>query len=61
MPFHTRNYYTLVISSIPSRLFIDPIVFYRVKIASIVTGLLCATSFLLLTLIVQGIRRCFVR
>ncbi|XP_055295916.1 uncharacterized protein LOC129565272 isoform X2 [Sitodiplosis mosellana] len=43
------------------RLFIDPIVFYRVKIASIVTGLLSATSFLLLTLIVQGIRRCCVR
>lgn len=43
------------------RLFIDPIVFYRVKIASIITGILTAASFLLLTLIVQGIRRCFDR
>ncbi|KAG4079290.1 hypothetical protein HA402_007982 [Bradysia odoriphaga] len=41
------------------RLYIDPIVFYRVKIWSIVTGIVCATAFLLLTLIVQAIGRCF--
>ncbi|KAJ6623585.1 Immunoglobulin domain and leucine-rich repeat-containing protein 2, partial [Pseudolycoriella hygida] len=40
-------------------LYIDPIVFYRVKIWSIVTGIICATAFLLLTLIIQGLNRCF--
>ncbi|XP_037918004.1 immunoglobulin domain and leucine-rich repeat-containing protein 2 isoform X3 [Hermetia illucens] len=39
------------------RLYIDPIVFYRVKMGSIICGILAATGFLLLTLIVQGIRR----
>ncbi|KAH8238105.1 hypothetical protein KR026_009862 [Drosophila bipectinata] len=40
------------------RLYIDPIVFYRVKIGSILFGTALATAFLLLTLIVQGLRRC---
>lgn len=43
------------------RLFIDPIVFYRVKIGSIFTGIASAAAFLLMTLIIQGIRRCFNR
>ncbi|XP_065358009.1 uncharacterized protein LOC135952133 isoform X2 [Calliphora vicina] len=38
------------------RLQIDPIVFYRVKIGSLLSGIAAATSFLLLTLIVQGLR-----
>uniref|UniRef100_A0AAG5DQJ0 Ig-like domain-containing protein n=1 Tax=Anopheles atroparvus TaxID=41427 RepID=A0AAG5DQJ0_ANOAO len=43
------------------RLYIDPIVFYRVKIGSIITGAISAASFLALTLILQGIRRIFIR
>nr|XP_029732602.1 LOW QUALITY PROTEIN: uncharacterized protein LOC109402493 [Aedes albopictus] len=43
------------------RLYIDPIVFYRVKIGSIITGAISAVSFLALTLIFQGIRRVFIR
>uniref|UniRef100_A0A1Q3FU65 Ig-like domain-containing protein n=2 Tax=Culex tarsalis TaxID=7177 RepID=A0A1Q3FU65_CULTA len=43
------------------RLYIDPIVFYRVKIGSIITGAISAVSFLALTLIFQGIRRIFIR
>ncbi|XP_058058784.1 uncharacterized protein LOC131209681 [Anopheles bellator] len=43
------------------RLYIDPIVFYRVKIGSIITGAISAASFLALTLIFQGIRRIFKR
>ncbi|ETN66464.1 leucine-rich transmembrane protein [Anopheles darlingi] len=43
------------------RLYIDPIVFYRVKIGSIITGAISAASFLALTLIFQGIRRIFIR
>lgn len=43
------------------RLYIDPIVFYRVKIWSICTGAVSALVFLLLTLIIQAIRRCFKR
>ncbi|XP_058821411.1 uncharacterized protein LOC131683438 isoform X2 [Topomyia yanbarensis] len=42
------------------RLYIDPIVFYRVKIGSIITGAISAASFLALTLIFQGIRRVFI-
>uniref|UniRef100_A0A182SJU1 Uncharacterized protein n=1 Tax=Anopheles maculatus TaxID=74869 RepID=A0A182SJU1_9DIPT len=42
-------------------LYIDPIVFYRVKIGSIITGAISAASFLALTLIFQGIRRIFIR
>lgn len=38
------------------RLQIDPIVFYRVKIGSLLSGIAAATAFLLLTLIIQGIR-----
>ncbi|XP_075152144.1 uncharacterized protein LOC142226136 [Haematobia irritans] len=38
------------------RLQIDPIIFYRVKIGSLLSGTAAATAFLLLTLIVQGIR-----
>lgn len=38
------------------RLYIDPIVFYRVKIESLLAGTLLATAFLLMTLLVQGIR-----
>ncbi|KAL9927864.1 uncharacterized protein ACN427_002933 [Glossina fuscipes fuscipes] len=38
------------------RLQIDPIIFYRVKIGSLLSGVAAATAFLLLTLIVQGIR-----
>ncbi|XP_013103003.1 uncharacterized protein LOC106084085 [Stomoxys calcitrans] len=38
------------------RLQIDPIIFYRVKIGSLLTGTAAATAFLLLTLIVQGLR-----
>lgn len=41
------------------RLYIDPIVFYRVKVWSIFTGAVCAVVFLLLTLLVQAIIRCF--
>ncbi|KAM7351149.1 uncharacterized protein ACRADG_004114 isoform 1-T2 [Cochliomyia hominivorax] len=41
------------------RLQIDPIVFYRVKIGSLLSGIAAATSFLLLTLIVQGLRALF--
>ncbi|KFB36689.1 hypothetical protein ZHAS_00003855 [Anopheles sinensis] len=43
------------------RLYIDPIVFYRVKIGSIIAGAISAASFLALTLILQGIRRIFIR
>ncbi|XP_058452817.1 uncharacterized protein LOC131431239 isoform X2 [Malaya genurostris] len=43
------------------RLYIDPIVFYRVKIGSIITGAISAATFLALTLIFQGIRRVFIR
>lgn len=43
------------------RLYIDPIVFYRVKIESIIAGIISACVFLLLTLFVQGLRRCFER
>lgn len=43
------------------RLYIDPIVFYRVKIGSIITGAISAATFLALTLIFQGIRRIFIR
>lgn len=43
------------------RLQIDPIVFYRVKIGSLLSGTAAATAFLLLTLIVQGIRAIFNR
>ncbi|XP_017471438.1 PREDICTED: uncharacterized protein LOC108362800 isoform X1 [Rhagoletis zephyria] len=38
------------------RIYIDPIVFYRVKIESLLSGIAAATTFLLLTLIVQGLR-----
>uniref|UniRef100_A0A0A1XBJ4 Carboxypeptidase N subunit 2 n=1 Tax=Zeugodacus cucurbitae TaxID=28588 RepID=A0A0A1XBJ4_ZEUCU len=38
------------------RIYIDPIVFYRVKIESLLSGTAAATAFLLLTLIVQGLR-----
>lgn len=41
------------------RLYIDPIVFYRVKVWSIFTGAVCAVVFLLMTLLVQAIIRCF--
>nr|XP_016932706.1 uncharacterized protein LOC108011958 [Drosophila suzukii] len=43
------------------RLYIDPIVFYRVKIGSILFGTALATAFLLLTLMVQGLRSCLSR
>ncbi|EDW03731.1 uncharacterized protein LOC6562019 [Drosophila grimshawi] len=43
------------------RLYIDPIVFYRVKIESLLAGTLLATAFLMLTLIVQGLRSCLAR
>lgn len=43
-----------------NRLYIDPIVFYRVKIGSIITGAISAAMFLALTLIFQGIRRVFI-
>lgn len=43
------------------RLSIDPIVFYRVKIGSLLAGIAAATAFLLITLIVQGIRAIFAR
>lgn len=48
------------LSTIPSlhSLYIDPIVFYRVKIGSLISGIIAAFSFLLLTLIIQGLRRC---
>ncbi|CAD6999157.1 unnamed protein product [Ceratitis capitata] len=38
------------------RIYIDPIVFYRVKIESLLSGTAAATAFLLLTLIVQALR-----
>ncbi|XP_064541228.1 uncharacterized protein LOC135430474 isoform X2 [Drosophila montana] len=43
------------------RLYIDPIVFYRVKIESLLAGTLLATAFLMLTLLVQGLRSCLAR
>ncbi|XP_061394811.1 uncharacterized protein LOC133330372 [Musca vetustissima] len=43
------------------RLQIDPIIFYRVKIGSLLSGTAAATAFLLLTLIVQGFRQIFNR
>ncbi|KAH8262855.1 hypothetical protein KR044_001012, partial [Drosophila immigrans] len=43
------------------RLYIDPIVFYRVKIESLLAGTAVATAFLLLTLLVQGLRSCLTR
>ncbi|XP_037928264.1 uncharacterized protein LOC119662661 [Teleopsis dalmanni] len=43
------------------RLDIDPIVFYRVKIESLISGAAAATAFLLLTLIVQGLRALFTK
>ncbi|EDW35147.1 GL24767 [Drosophila persimilis] len=43
------------------RLYIDPIVFYRVKIGSLIAGAASAAAFLLLTLIVQGVRSCLSR
>ncbi|KAH8404366.1 hypothetical protein KR222_005340, partial [Zaprionus bogoriensis] len=43
------------------RLYIDPIVFYRVKIESLLAGTLLATAFLLLTLFVQGLRNLLAR
>lgn len=43
------------------RVFIDPIVFYRVKIGSLLCGALVAGSFLLLTLVFQALRKCFIR
>ncbi|XP_002064633.2 immunoglobulin domain and leucine-rich repeat-containing protein 2 [Drosophila willistoni] len=48
-------------SSAGLRLYIDPIVFYRVKIGSLLAGTALASSFLFLTLIVQGIRSCLSR
>ncbi|ALC39482.1 CG16974, partial [Drosophila busckii] len=48
-------------SSAGIRLYIDPIVFYRVKIESLLAGTALATAFLLLTLIVQGLRSCLTR
>ncbi|EDW13233.1 uncharacterized protein LOC6577859 [Drosophila mojavensis] len=48
-------------SSAGIRLYIDPIVFYRVKIESLLAGTLLATAFLLLTLLVQGLRSCLQR
>lgn len=38
------------------RLYVDPIIFYKVKIESILFGAACAALFLILTLLVQGIR-----
>ncbi|XP_051858267.1 uncharacterized protein LOC117563323 isoform X1 [Drosophila albomicans] len=43
------------------RLYIDPIVFYRVKIESLLAGTALATAFLLLTLMVQGLRSCLTK
>ncbi|SPP82049.1 uncharacterized protein LOC117584353 isoform X1 [Drosophila guanche] len=43
------------------RLYIDPIVFYRVKIGSLISGAASAAAFLLITLIVQGLRSCLSR
>lgn len=37
------------------QLFIDPIVFYKIKIYSIIVGAICALSFLLLTLLIQAL------
>lgn len=48
-------------SSYDVRLYIDPIVFYRVKIGSILTGIVTAASFLILTLVIQGIIKIFDR
>ncbi|XP_039952062.1 uncharacterized protein LOC120769231 [Bactrocera tryoni] len=46
-------------SSAFMRIYIDPIVFYRIKIESLLSGTAAATAFLLLTLIVQGLRALF--
>ncbi|XP_067623256.1 uncharacterized protein [Eurosta solidaginis] len=43
------------------RIYIDPIVFYRIKIESLLTGTAAATAFLLLTLITQGLRALFAK
>ncbi|KAL5282095.1 hypothetical protein ACFFRR_005383 [Megaselia abdita] len=43
------------------RLYIDPIVFYKVKVNSILVGIASATTFLAITLMVQGLRKLFSR
>ncbi|XP_063699241.1 immunoglobulin domain and leucine-rich repeat-containing protein 2-like isoform X2 [Culicoides brevitarsis] len=43
------------------RLYIDPIVFYKVKIYSILVGAICAFGFLLLTLLIQAMAWCCIR
>uniref|UniRef100_A0A336LIE8 CSON004138 protein n=1 Tax=Culicoides sonorensis TaxID=179676 RepID=A0A336LIE8_CULSO len=43
------------------RLYIDPIVFYNVKIYSLIFGAICAFGFLLLTLLIQAMAWCFIR
>lgn len=40
---------------------LDPVTFYRIKIASIITGIISATSFLTLTVIIQLLRKCLKR
>ncbi|XP_055916784.1 immunoglobulin domain and leucine-rich repeat-containing protein 2 [Eupeodes corollae] len=48
-------------TSASMRLYIDPIIFYKVKIESILFGTAAAALFLLLTLIIQGIRMILTR
>lgn len=48
-------------ATVDIRLYIDPIVFYRVKIGSILCGIVTATAFLMLTLITQAIRKVFMK
>lgn len=43
------------------RLLIDPLLFHRIKIESLITGAICALGFLLLTLLFQVIRKIFIR
>lgn len=44
-----------------SRLLIDPIVFHRIRVDALITGAICALGFLVLTLILQLIRKFFIR
>lgn len=58
-----KNRYAQLISSSFNifRFLIDSTFFYHVKIESLITGSICALGFLLLTLLLQVIRKIFIR
>lgn len=43
------------------RLLIDPINFHRIRVDALITGAICALGFLVLTLVLQLIRKFFIR